>query len=124
LERIRPEWIRRSAEISAAETRITDGGRRVARQEAGRLEQLRREHESAAEQVRNAGARIRELEPRVGDPTQQERTLAAAAEIRENGDGLLTAVRHQQDEELLRRQQQVPDRRAPRTSGCDRGAGT
>lgn len=27
-ERMRPEWIRRSAEISAAETRIADGVRR------------------------------------------------------------------------------------------------
>jgi len=108
LERLRSEWIRRDAEISAAERRIADGGRRAARQETGRLEELRRLHESTAEQVRSAGARMRELEPHVGDPAQQERTLAAAAEVQDHGDALIAAVREQQERELADRQQQAP----------------
>lgn len=108
LEQLRQEWMKRAAAIAEAETRIADGGRRAARQEAERLAALRAEQERADIEVRTTGARLRDLEPLVGDPAQQQHTLTAAAEIREHGRELLAAAEQHQQRELAERLDRSP----------------
>ncbi len=108
LEQMRPQWVRRSVEIDASEQRIADGGRRAARQQTERLAELRRQHEAAAEQIRAASARVREFQRHVGDPAQQDQTLAAAAQIRQRGADLLAATGDRQDTELTHRRAAAP----------------
>lgn len=108
LERMRPEWISRAAAIDAAETRIANGGRRAARQETERLAELRRQQDAAQQQVRAAGARVRDLEPRIGDSQQQDQILAAAAQVRQQGQALLAAAADRQEAELVDRRAAAP----------------
>ncbi len=108
LEQMRPQWVRRSVEIDASEQRIANGGRRAARQQTERLAELRRQHEAAAEQVRAASARVREFQRHVGDPAQQDQTLAAAVQIRQRGEDLLAATGDRQDTELTHRRAAAP----------------
>jgi DNA primase catalytic core len=108
LGRLRPEWNDRAAAITASEARIANSGRRAARQETERLAELRQQQDTAAQQIPAAAARVRELQPLVGDTEQQDRALAAAAQIHQNGRALLAATEDRQQAELLNRRAATP----------------